>query len=223
MSFSNAVLLFQAPMGPIARLWRVIPALEAVFVLHWWLKYMEARPTSTSTHISWQDRSHCIVWVDASGSKRIIAVIIEVEGVLHHTNLQVEAVIMKDWFIRQDNYIGILEMLAIILGVYTFASMIQGNLVTVYNGNSGVVHSVLRAASRSPEINQMVARLWLRVATEKIGMVIFKVESGANPSDEPSRLEFTWVNKHGAIRTDPYLLLWVYHLWDSEDMTLWSC
>ena len=55
--------------------------------LHLWLEYMEERPTST--HRNWQDRSHCKMWVDASGSKRIIAVIIEVEGVLHYTNLQV--------------------------------------------------------------------------------------------------------------------------------------
>ena len=95
--------------------------------------------------------------------------------------------------------------------------------MTVFNDNAGVVHSVLRAASRSPEINQMVARLWLRVATEKLGMVIFKVEFEATLSDEPSRLVFTWVNKHNAIWVDPYLPLWVYHLWDSEDMSPWSC
>ena len=180
----------------------------------------------SKTHINSQklaNRKHCRMWVDASGSKRIIAVIIEIEGVLHYTSLQVEAVIMKDWFIKNDNYIGILEMLAIILGVYTFASLIQGNLVTVFNDNAGVVHSVLRAASRIPEINQMVARLWLRVATEKLGMVISKVESDANPSDEPSRLVFTWMNKHNAIWVDPYLPLWVYHLWDSEAMSPWSC
>ena len=88
---------------------------------------------------------------------------------------------MKDWFIRQDNYNGILELLVIILGVYILASMIKGNLVTVYNDKSGVVHSVLRVASRSPEINQMLARLWFRVAIEKISMVIFKVEFDANP------------------------------------------
>ena len=143
------------------------------------------------------------MWVDASGSERIIAVIIEIEAVLHYTNLQVEAVILKDGIIRNDNYIGILEMLAIILGFYTFASMIRGNLVTVFNDNAGVVHSVFRAESRSPEVNQMVARLWLRVATEQIGMVIFKVESEANPSHEPSRLDFTWVNEQGVIWVDP--------------------
>ena len=95
-------------------------------------------------------------------------------------------------------------------------------MISIFCDNAGVVHSCFRAASESPEFNQMVARLWIKAAAKKLGIVIFQVESEANPADEPSRECYDFVHRHNAIYTEPVLPLWGYHLWDCRDMTPWT-
>ena len=133
------------------------------------------------------------MWVDASGVQKVIAAIFEDNDSFKYCYLPVTAVVMREWFERKDNYIGVLEMLSVIMGVWTFIEELNDCMLTIYCDNLGVVHSCLRAASRSLEINQMVSRLWLECARRNIGVVIFQVESESNPADDPSRMEFSWL------------------------------
>ena len=84
---------------------------------------------------------------------------------------------------RDDNQIGVLEVVAVVASLATFMDKISGAEVLVFIDNQGVLGSLSKAQSRSPEVNTMVGQIWLKAATEDVHLYWWRVESHANVSE----------------------------------------
>ena len=114
---------------------------------------------------------------------------------------------------RDDAYIGILEMAAVWLLLETFGPFLQGHRVSLFIDNQGCLQSIVRAASRSPEMNRMVCHLWLYTSRRQIDLRLFYVESKANPADGPSRHDLQLLWELAAVEVQPLLPAWIFDIW----------
>ena len=122
---------------------------------------------------------------------------------------------------RSDNYIRIAECLAVIIALETWKGLLKNQCVTVYTDNDGVLAAVVKGATTSPEVNLLVAKLWLLVAEFGIGFEAFRVESRANISDGPSRKCFIEVTQLCAMEVIAIWSAWMLDLWRVSISTFW--
>ena len=83
----------------------------------------------------------------------------------------------------------------------------------MYIDNNGVLGSLIKGSSRSPETNLMVGRVWLHAASWSWAPFWVRVESGANLADGPTRRDLSAVRGLGATRVAPCLPEWMMSLW----------
>ena len=76
--------------------------------------------------------------------------------------------------------IGFQEMLAVVMVVETFADLLRGTLWSCFIDNNGVLMAVVKGSCKSPETNFAVAKLWLHMTVEEIGLQAWRVESKAS-------------------------------------------
>ena len=114
---------------------------------------------------------------------------------------------------REDQQIGVQEMLAVLLTWGTFQCHLSESLWTCFVDNDGVLGAILKGSSRAPEVNIAVGHLWLALAQQSVGLHVARVESGANVSDGPTREEFGDLQRLGAVWVEPVLPPWVCDLW----------
>ena len=114
---------------------------------------------------------------------------------------------------RADNYIGILELLAVVMALSTFEDMLRGNLWSAYVDNDGVMHSLLRGRGLGSDGILIVGNFWLAVSVRAIYFHAYRVESKANIADGPTRGDTQMVHRLNAQWRDPVLPGWVWTLW----------
>ena len=73
-----------------------------------------------------------------------------------YTYAEVPHEILAQWNERQDHYIGLLKMLALLVTVTTFQQQLTGSLLLAFVDNQGALKPVLRAATKSAETEIMV-------------------------------------------------------------------
>ncbi len=79
---------------------------------------------------------------------------------------------------RLDHNIGTQEMMAVMLGVYTWLGDLRDAVLTVYVDNEGVRYSMISGTSRPPEVALSVVRLWHLVADVRVGLLFAGSKSG---------------------------------------------
>ena len=102
-------------------------------------------------------------------------------------------------------------MFAVALAIGTFVT--PGSMVSAFIDNDGVLGSVIKGSSKSPETNLAVGKMWLDLASNDVGFYAARVESKANISDGPSRLEFGEMAWLGATYVEPSLSSWALEVW----------
>ena len=69
---------------------------------------------------------------------------------------------------REDNCIGVQELLGFLLATETFKEFIVGNTWLAWCDNHGVVFSVLAGGNRAMDANLLIAQLWLWIAKHDV-------------------------------------------------------
>ena len=90
---------------------------------------------------------------------------------------------------RQDNDIGVLEAMALVMALSSWSTAVAGAAVTCYCDNAGVVYSFIKGASKCAEVNMMFGQCWLMAARDRVALDIHKVATAANIADVPTRLQ----------------------------------
>ena len=153
------------------------------------------------------------MWTDAAGESRWLAAVVLVDGVFHWSRWKCDDRLWALLLPRLDHNIGTQEMMAVILGVYTWLDTLRDAVLTVYVDNEGVRYSMISGTSRLPEVTLSVARLWHLVADVRMGLLVRRVESKANLADGPTRENLKYLEMLHAIGCRPVLPEWVFDLW----------
>ena len=153
----------------------------------WLVTYLERRVQATVS--STLARRHWICWTDASGAARLIAAVIASPSGIFFARARVPDWIWRQLLPREDDQIGVQEALAIWLLVSSFKSRLIDSLVSIFVDNDGVSASFINGSSDCPEVNAMVAVLWLLMAELRCDSVFHRVESASNIADRPTRLD----------------------------------
>ena len=76
-----------------------------------------------------------------------------------------------------------------ILVVETLSVKLKSSNWHAYIDNNGVLYSVISAASRAVDVNQIVGLFWMEIHAMVADVIAFRVESKANIGDAGSRFE----------------------------------
>ena len=122
---------------------------------------------------------------------------------------------------REDNYIGLLELVGVVLTWSTFKTAIAGSYWTAYCDNSGVVHGCANGSTNgllTNDVNNMIGRFWLEIAKADVSFFIAQVETDANGSDEVTRVQVSQlVEKLEAEWVAPVVPTWFENIWRAPD------
>ena len=177
----------------------------------WWISYLELCPPSLflATH----RRKHSIIWTDAAGASRWIAAVCFVNDTWLWTRMIVPEDVWECFLTRNDDQIGMQELLAIPLALETFSNEIEGSLCSLYIDNNGVLGGLIRGSSVAADLNQAIGHLWLDIARLQIGLFAVRVESAANIADGPTREFLSLLGELGASFVPPRLPKWCENVW----------
>jgi hypothetical protein len=157
-----------------------------------------------------------ISWTDAAGTGELAALLYDQRrDTFVYTTLTCPPVIMDQWLRRGDDYIGLLELVAVVMCLHALRAELHNKLWTTWQDNAGVMHALAKGGTSGilHDANEILNMLWLDVHHNQTGLFVAKVESEANIADEPTReitdifayLEATW--------TAPKLPQWLLQLW----------
>ena len=180
--------------------------------LVFWLAFLVLRPQRWFTPESAVARRHVLAWTDAAGDTRFIAAVILSGGAFQYSRYRVPDEMFETFIPRDDAYIGVLEMLAVWLLVQTFGHELAGAKLSLFVDNQGCLYSIIRASSRSPENNRMVAQLWLWLSRHHCDGRFFYVESKANIADGPTREYLELLQFFSAVECAPKLPAWALNM-----------
>ena len=183
--------------------------------LVFWRKFLLSQPQIWKS-VDECKRQHMISWTDAAGTGELAALLYDQRrDTFVYTTLTCPPVIMDQWLRRGDDYIGLLELVAVVMCLHTWRAELHNKLWTTWQDNAGVMHAVAKGGTSGVlhDANEILNMLWLDVHHNQTGLFVAKVESEANIADEPTReitdifasLEATW--------TAPKLPQWLLQLW----------
>jgi len=187
----------------------ISPSLRAA--MEWWLQYLRLRPSAVQYHSIVKERVR--LWTDAAGEEPHVAAVIAFGDELLYCHAP-----PPQWFVDQllprgDNNIGVLEALAVIIGLSTFAVELACRDAVCFVDNQGVLAGFVNGSSRQPETNFMVAQFWFRVLKLSADVQFWRVESKANVSDGPTRQFFDVLQRLGAKEVEVVWPAWLVDVW----------
>ena len=169
-------------------------------------------------------RDHVRSWCDAAGGAQVAGCIICIQDVWYWTRWVCPDELIQQFIPRGDNYIGLLELIGVVLTWTTFKVALKGSYWTCYCDNSGVVHSTTSGVAHgmvSQDANNIIGRLWMEMASSDTAFYIAQVETAANGSDEVTRVENSkLVEELGATWMEPCIPEWFNCVWRVPDMNM---
>ena len=180
----------------------------------WWLEYLKMDPCFVRRVD--ETRGHVRCWCDAAGSGKIAA-LVSYQGKRWCTRMQIPQVLMNQFMPRRDNFIQQGELLSLILILGTFPDIIARQNVTIYCDNVAVVSAMVNGSADAVDQNMLIGKTWLEVCRLDMGLMLYRVETKANPADEPTREE---TNSECKVMThlqaewrSPTLPSWTERIW----------
>jgi hypothetical protein len=111
---------------------------------------------------------------------------------------------IEEWFCeRSDKQIMGLELLAVLVGIFTFMRGFAGKLVRVWEDNAGAEGSLAKGSSKEIDHNAIVHAAWLLAAENDFGLWFERVSSERNIADLPSREDYRMLREIGARWVQP--------------------
>ena len=185
------------------------------FAAAWFHEYLQMGPK-----LFWEahqlQRRHLYMYTDAAGESRGLAAVLLGAGRPLLVMARTSQAVWDQLLPRGDHQIGIQELLAVLLGLYSLEDYLGDCMLSLYVDNDGVLGALLHGAGNAPETNIIVGRMWLWVAQQGIALWTFRVESAANVADAPSRGEldvlYDILGERPLIR-EPVWPEWLDDLW----------
>ena len=179
---------------------------------NWWHEYLRLGPTLRAVPNAGV-RRHLVCYTDASGVDRMLAAVVYDGISWYFARTKVSEEVMGQLLQRNDNQIGVLEMLAVALLFWTFPVLLSGSAATIFIDNDGVLYSLLKGASRAPEMCIAAGHIWLKSVALETAMWFGRVESKANLADGPTRCDLRVLEELGAFEVESVLPEWMSELW----------
>jgi len=143
------------------------------------------------------------LFCDARGHPARVAAVLFFNGNVVYTDWQPSPAVLGAFSYREDNQIMGLELLAILVGLITFADILEGYDVRIWTDNAGGEGALRKGASKSTDHNLLVHGTWLFAAKHRIGMFVKRVGTKENCADDPSREDYRLLSAIGAAWTAP--------------------
>ena len=180
--------------------------------LDWWeevltLDLTENRlwkqPSSTLAHL----------FVDASGKLGRCAAVLFLDGQRLYTDGVPSPAVMAAFNKRSDWQITTLEIMALAIGLSTFADKLRNRKVVIWSDNSGAEASTRKGAGRAWDHCRLIHDVWMLALQYGMRIWIERVPSHDNLSDCPSRLDYYSMGLLNAVWHPPviatsYLSAW---------------
>ena len=118
---------------------------------------------------------------------------------------------------RRDEQIMGQELLAIAVGLSTFAEQLAGRSVRIWTDNAGGEGALKGGAARSQDHNMLVHGIWLWAWRMGCSLWVERVPTKENSADLPSRESYSLVESIGGVWVQPGLeaAFWEPHKWRS--------
>ena len=187
--------------------------------MKWWLQVLKERRCQT---VPWSPAPRTAdLFCDARGSPARVAAILFVDGEVLYTDWEPSAAVMKTFAPRRDEQIMGQELLAIAVGMSTFANRLAGRSVRVWTDNAGGEGALKCGAAHSSDHNMLVHGIWLLAWRLGCGLWIERVPTKENLADLPSRESYELVGSIGGVWTPPWLedAFWQPCKWESVALT----
>jgi len=177
---------------------------ELQLCLRWWVQVLglqlhECRPWSSS------ELPVVHLFADARGEPPRLAAVLRIDGKLLFTELAPDEEVLNNFRPRKDAQIMGLELLAIALGMSTFAHLLKGRRVMIWSDNTGSERTTQKGRAKAFDHSCIVHCLWKRAAEIGMESWVDRVPTAENIADDPSREHYALLEKVGAVRIDPIL------------------
>ncbi len=184
--------------------------------LQWWIEILQLHICQS---VPWQPRQSPIVhlFADARGAPARLAAVLFCGGRTWYTDFAPPAELLSIFTARQDSQIMGLELLAIALGISTFAEQCRGRRVHVWSDNTGSESCLRKGAAKAFDHMCLTHCIWARAAQLQLHMKVDRVPSDENIADLPSRESYDLLRSRGASYVQPHLdgLFWQPQSWES--------
>ena len=178
---------------------------ELRFALEWWRHVLDEDLHETRRWAP-DPLRHAVLLVDArSTPPRVAAVLILPDGSIRFCDLEPDPAVLSQFRRREDGAILALEILAIALGISTFAPLLHGLSVRVFSDNTGAERATAKGASRQWDYCRVIHSVWHFAAVRKLRIWIERVPTKLNLSDLPSREMYSLLAAIGAVRVPAVL------------------
>jgi hypothetical protein len=163
---------------------RINRALE--IAMKWWIAVLEY---GIAEEFLWDAPSSALVhmFVDARGSPPRCAATLFINGRCLYTDGAPSAAVMAEFEERADAQIMGLEILAISLGMATFAAELHGRRVVVWSDNTGAEAASRGGSARSWDHAVLIHDIWSLALCNHTAVWIERVATDDNLADLPSR------------------------------------
>jgi hypothetical protein len=176
---------------------------ELAMALEWW-KY--ALGAMKAQCIPWeQQTSKATLLTDARGTPPRVAAVLIMDDKIWYTDWEPDEEIVAIFEQRKDAQIMGLELLAIAVGLCTFADALRGRSVGLFCDNVGGEHALAAGAARAPDHNRLIHSMWMLAMKLGLGLMVQRVPTKDNIADLPSRESYDLLEKIGAIWVKPVL------------------
>ena len=122
----------------------------------------------------------------------------------HYSSVPVPDKLLLAWQQRKS-YMGQLEILAAYFGLSTWSSRLTSRKVLLFVDNDSAGANLVRGYSPLLDSGALAGAFWLLASSMRAAVYIDRVESKSNPSDGPSRLDFSLMRSWRADWTEPDL------------------
>ena len=123
---------------------------------------------------------------------------------------------MFSWFLpRNDDQIGMQELAAAVLCVTTFEKMCKQQNVTHFIDNNQALNNVISGSSQAGDVNALVGSFWLYIGRMQMAWHGLRVDTVANPGDDPSRDDDELAAELGAQFLSPVWPSWLTDFWQT--------
>ena len=178
---------------------------ELELALRWWLHVLDY---DLHQERPWGEAAgdHATLIVDArSTPPRLAAVFFPPAGDVQFCDMAPGEEALRHFRRRGDGDILALELLAIALGVSTFAKQLAGGTVVVFSDNTGAERATARGSAAAWDYSAVVHCLWRFAAEHGFGMWLERVGTKDNIADLPSREDYGLLRAIGARRVEARL------------------
>ena len=116
--------------------------------------------------------------------------------------------VISEWSSRRTQ-IMMVEMLGAVMAVEQMSEKMEGKRITLFIDSEAAEAALIKGYSARSDINDLAGYMWDLVAQRDIGLYVARVPTDGNPSDGPSRADFSELERRGArwVTSQPSALL----------------